>query len=103
MSSASNPPQEVIDLTVGPLVTGIWIQQLLLGFILAQMVDYYRTQFAKDDATNKLIVTMLLILNLLLGGTDLYVVSSLHGIPFLTAMLPQSRHVSIFGYALRNI
>jgi hypothetical protein len=66
-----NPPQDVITLTFGPLVSGIWMQQLILGFILAQMVDYYRFQFATDDRLNKIIVTTLLVLNLLLGGTDL--------------------------------
>lgn len=66
-----NPPQSIIDVTFGPLISGIWIQQLLLGFILAQMIDYYRTQFYKDEMFNKIVVTSLLFLNVFVGGTDL--------------------------------
>ncbi|KAE9398275.1 hypothetical protein BT96DRAFT_859329 [Gymnopus androsaceus JB14] len=73
MASAANPPQEVIATTFGPLVSGIWMQQLLLGFILAQMVDYYRYHFQTDSIFNKTVVTLLLVLNLLLGGTDFHV------------------------------
>ncbi|KAJ7587010.1 hypothetical protein C8J56DRAFT_943389 [Mycena floridula] len=71
--SSANPPQSVIELTFGPLVSGIWIQQLLLGFILAQMVDYYRVHYKKDSLFNKITVSLLLVLNLFIGGTDFHV------------------------------
>ncbi|KAF8902307.1 hypothetical protein CPB85DRAFT_1564660 [Mucidula mucida] len=73
MSANSNPPQDVIELTFGPLIAGTWIQQLLLGFILAQMVDYYRMQFDDDSKFNRAIVSLLLFFNVLLGGTDFHV------------------------------
>lgn len=73
--SAPSPPAvavpDGIETSFGPLVSGIWVQQLLLGFILAQMVDYYRQQWQKDSIFNRIIVTLLLVLNILLGGTDL--------------------------------
>ena len=69
--SSPNPSQAVIEMTFGPLVSGIWIQQLLLGYVLAQMVDYYRTQFSEDSRFNKIIVSSMLFLNLLLCGNDL--------------------------------
>ena len=73
MPSIAKPPQETINATFGAMVSGIWIQQLFLGFILAQMVDYYRYHFLEDSIFNKTVVTSLLAFNLLLGGTDLYV------------------------------
>lgn len=69
--SVPNPPQDVIEKTFGPLISGTWIQQLLLGFILAQMMDYYRLQFETDSIFNRTIVTLLLVFNILLGGVDL--------------------------------
>ncbi|KAE9401453.1 hypothetical protein BT96DRAFT_974734 [Gymnopus androsaceus JB14] len=73
MPSIANPPQEMINATFGAMVSGIWIQQLFLGFILAQMVDYYRYHFLEDSIFNKTVVTLLLAFNLLLGGTDFHV------------------------------
>ncbi|KAF9020969.1 hypothetical protein BDZ89DRAFT_258699 [Hymenopellis radicata] len=73
MSANSNPPQDVIEQTFGPLITGTWIQQLLLGFILAQMIDYYRMHFDDDSKFNRAIVSLLLLFNLVLGGTDFHV------------------------------
>ncbi|KAK0469988.1 uncharacterized protein EV420DRAFT_1634385 [Desarmillaria tabescens] len=71
--SSSNPPQSVVNVTFGPLVTGVWMQQLLMGFILAQMADYYRDHFNHDTLFNKTIVSLLLFFNLFIGGLDFHV------------------------------
>ncbi|PBK75450.1 hypothetical protein ARMSODRAFT_970103 [Armillaria solidipes] len=71
--SSSNPSQSVINVTFGPLVTGVWMQQLLMGFILAQMADYYRDHFTHDTLFNKTIVSLLLFFNLFIGGLDFHV------------------------------
>lgn len=63
--------QEVVELTFGPLVTGIWLQQLLFGFLVAQFVDYYRQQYNGDSKFNKIIVHSLVGLNLFIGAQDL--------------------------------
>ncbi len=94
MSANSNPPQDVIELTFGPLIAGTWIQQLLLGFILAQMVDYYRMQFDDDSKFNRAIVSLLLFFNVLLGGTDLYVQSSFF------FFLPLRNKLSVYSHVL---
>ncbi len=104
MSANSNPPQDVIELTFGPLIAGTWIQQLLLGFILAQMVDYYRMQFDDDSKFNRVIVSLLLFFNVLLGGTDLYVQSSFSFFPlFETNFCVQPRSLPRLGAALWRI
>ncbi|KAK0223030.1 hypothetical protein IW262DRAFT_1458046 [Armillaria fumosa] len=71
--SSSTPSQSVINVTFGPLVTGVWMQQLLMGFILAQMADYYRDHFTHDTLFNKTIVSLLLFFNLFIGGLDFHV------------------------------
>lgn len=67
------PAQAIINTTYGALVTGIWMQQLLLGYILAQMIDYYRRYYKTDGGFNKFVVTSLLVLNIFVGGTDFHV------------------------------
>ncbi len=42
-----------------------------MGFILAQMADYYRDYFTHDTLFNKTIVSLLLFFNLFIGGLDL--------------------------------
>lgn len=49
------------------------MQQLLLGYILAQMIDYYRRYYKTDGGFNKFVVTSLLVLNIFVGGTDFHV------------------------------
>ncbi|KAL1755383.1 hypothetical protein FB107DRAFT_290968 [Schizophyllum commune] len=70
---SATPPQDVINTTYGALVTGIWIQQLFLGYILAQMIDYYRKFYHTDKKFNRIIVHALLFLNVFLGAIDFHV------------------------------
>ncbi|KIY64044.1 hypothetical protein CYLTODRAFT_425576 [Cylindrobasidium torrendii FP15055 ss-10] len=67
------PSPKVVVETVGPLISGTWIQQLLLGFILAQMFDYYRDHYARDAVFNRYMVGLLLFFNLFIGGQDFHV------------------------------
>jgi len=101
-AAAANPPAEIIELTYGPLVTGIWIQQLLFGYILAQMVDYYRMQWKADSVLNRTIVTTLLVLNTVLGGTDLYVTVDCSR-KSLSLPLLQPCPISVLSFVLRAI
>jgi hypothetical protein len=68
--NAANPPQTVIDQTVGPLVAGILIEQLLLGSLCSQSVSYCTNRFRGDNVFNKAVVITLILLNLFQGGLD---------------------------------
>lgn len=52
------PPALVIEQTFGPFVTGIMLQQLLMGVIVVQVYDYYRV-FTKDSPFYKSLVGVL--------------------------------------------
>ncbi|KAJ6565469.1 hypothetical protein DFH09DRAFT_1081633 [Mycena vulgaris] len=77
----SNPPQSVIESTVGPLFLGFAAQQLFLGIIFIQASRYF-TRFRYQDSKfyvspmatcRRYLVGVLLVLNILEGAMDIHV------------------------------
>lgn len=63
------PPLEIIEETFGPFVTGIMMQQLLMGVIIVQVYDYYRV-FTKDSTFYKSLVALMLAVTILQASMD---------------------------------
>ncbi|KAG8916767.1 hypothetical protein FRC01_002881 [Tulasnella sp. 417] len=63
------PPLEIIEATFGPFVTGIMMQQLLMGVVVVQVYDYYRV-FTKDSTFYKSLVALMLAVTILQASMD---------------------------------
>jgi uncharacterized membrane protein YjjB (DUF3815 family) len=73
MSTVNIPPPSVVAAGFGPMVTGIMIQQLLLGVISSQTAQYWRQHYKQDTLFDKSIVISLAVLNVFIGVLDLCV------------------------------
>jgi hypothetical protein len=95
----------LVDNFLGPIVTGIMIEQLLLGIICSQAVTYFRCHFSNDTSFCRSIVTCLVVSTAVLGILDLCVhwlphhfllMSKAHLLPFKSTAL-YHRLVRDFG------
>jgi hypothetical protein len=66
------PPSSMVISSLGPMLTGMMIEQLALGIVCSQASEYFRYHFSSDRPFSRSIVTSLVILNVFLGIMDTY-------------------------------
>ncbi|KAG8946247.1 hypothetical protein FRC04_011993 [Tulasnella sp. 424] len=64
MATIEVPTSDVLVESVGPFVTGIMLQQMLMGVLVVQVYDYFRL-FSKDPPLNKVLVSSLLVVSVI--------------------------------------
>ncbi|KAG8960327.1 hypothetical protein FRC00_000635 [Tulasnella sp. 408] len=71
MATIQVPTSDVLVESVGPFVTGIMLQQMLMGVLVVQVYDYFRI-FSKDPLLNKALVSSLLLVSVFQTVLDFY-------------------------------
>ncbi|KAJ7437505.1 hypothetical protein FB451DRAFT_1305451 [Mycena latifolia] len=66
--ASSNPPQDTLISTLGPMVLGLMFQQLLLGIIFIQTYQYFSRYYHRDPMFYLALVGALFLLNVLEGA-----------------------------------
>lgn len=71
MATIQIPTNDVLVDSVGPFVTGIMLQQMLMGVLVVQVYDYFRL-FSKDPLLNKALVSSLLAVSIFQTVLDFF-------------------------------
>lgn len=70
-STAIVPSISLVSISLGPLLTGVMIEHLVLGIVCSQTATYFRHHFSNDGLFIRSIVTSLAVLNILIGIMNL--------------------------------